>query len=74
MKTLDDCRIAIDEIDNQILKLLNSRMEVVEEVGKIKRDTGGAIYRPERERDIIQRLAKQNDESDGLLKDRKSVV
>lgn len=67
MKTLDDCRIAIDEIDNQILKLLNSRMEVVEEVGKIKRDTGGAIYRPERERDIIQRLAKQNDESDGLL-------
>lgn len=67
MKTLDDCRIEIDEIDNQILKLLNSRMEVVEEVGKIKRNTGGAIYRPERERDIIQRLVKQNNERGGLL-------
>ena len=67
MKTLEECRVAIDSIDNQILELLNNRMQVVEEVGKIKRGTGSAIYRPDRERDIIQRLAKMSQESGGLL-------
>ena len=67
MKTLDDCRIAIDSIDNEILELLNKRMKVVERVGEIKSDTGGAIYRPEREKAIIQRLSTQSLEASGLL-------
>ncbi|MCD6433974.1 MAG: prephenate dehydratase [Sulfurimonas sp.] len=67
MKTLDDCRVAIDSLDNEILKLLNERMEVVERVGEIKNDVGGAIYRPEREKDIIDRLTKLSKESKGLL-------
>jgi len=49
MKTLDDCRNAIDSLDNEMLELLNKRMKVVERVGEIKHDSGGAIYRPERE-------------------------
>ncbi len=61
---LDDLRNQIDTIDNQLLKLLNQRMEVVKEVGKYKEKTKGAIYRPEREKAIIDRLSKQ---SDGLL-------
>ena len=56
MKNLDECREAIDTLDNEILKLLNQRMHVVERVGEIKNDTGGAIYRPEREKAIIDRL------------------
>jgi chorismate mutase/prephenate dehydratase len=67
MKTLDDCRVAIDSIDDEILKLLNKRMQVVQRVGEIKHDTGGAIYRPEREKDIIKRLTRLSKESDGLL-------
>lgn len=67
MKTLDDCRVAIDTIDNEMLSLLNKRMKVVERVGEIKKDTGGAIYRPEREKAIIKRLAKINKEENGLL-------
>ncbi len=67
MKTLDDCRLAIDTIDDEILELLNKRMKVVERVGEIKSDTGGAIYRPEREKAIIQRLAKSSAEQNGLL-------
>jgi len=42
-KTLEDCRDAIDAIDNEMLELLNRRMQVVERVGEIKADTGGAI-------------------------------
>ena len=67
MKTLDECRVAIDSIDNEMLKLLNKRMQVVERVGEIKKETGGAIYRPEREKAIIERLNRLNEEEHGLL-------
>jgi len=67
MKTLDDCRVEIDKIDNEVLELLNKRMKVVERVGEIKKDSGGAIYRPEREKAIIDRLTKLNEEMGGLL-------
>ena len=66
-QTLEDCRDAIDSIDNQILELLNKRMKVVERVGEIKHDSGTAIYRPEREKDIISRLTNISKESDGVL-------
>jgi len=66
-KTLDDCRDAIDSIDNEMLVLLNKRMHIVERVGEIKNDTGGAIYRPEREKAIIDRLTKISLKSNGLL-------
>jgi len=58
---LEDLRDEIDSIDNELLELLNSRMEVVKNVGKFKQNTKGAIYRPEREKQIIQRLANQSD-------------
>jgi len=67
MKTLDDCRVKIDKIDNEILDLLNERMNVVERVGEIKSDTGGAIYRPEREKAIIDRLTEISKKNGGLL-------
>ena len=66
-KTLEDCREAIDSIDNEMLQLLNRRMEVVERVGEIKAESGGAIYRPEREKEIISRLIALSKESKGLL-------
>ncbi|WP_297484586.1 prephenate dehydratase [Sulfurimonas sp.] len=67
MKTLDECRVAIDALDNEMLELLNKRMSVVERVGEIKKETGGAIYRPEREKAIIERLYRLNEEQKGLL-------
>ena len=61
---LNDLRKEIDRLDNELLKLLNERMEVVKKVGEFKQQTKGAIYRPEREKQIIDRLASL---SDGLL-------
>jgi len=66
-KTLDDCRVAIDKLDNEILSLLNERMKVVHRVGEIKNEVGGAIYRPEREKAILSRLEKLSKEQNGLL-------
>jgi len=67
MKTLDDCRVAIDALDNEMLELLNKRMKVVERVGEIKHDSGTAVYRPEREKAIIERLTKLSQDSEGAL-------
>ncbi len=61
---LDILREKLDNIDNQLLELLNKRMQIVLEVGKVKAASGGAIYRPEREKSIINRLEKLNN---GLL-------
>jgi chorismate mutase/prephenate dehydratase len=56
--TLDDLRKKIDRIDTQLLELLNERMEVVKQVGELKRSTKAIIYRPEREKDILDRLKR----------------
>ena len=49
MNTLEECRTLIDTLDNEVIALLNRRMEVVRRVGEIKHESKGAIYRPERE-------------------------
>jgi len=67
MKTLEECRARIDEIDNEIVELLNQRMEVVRRVGEIKHENKTAIYRPEREKAIIDRLSAMSKASGGLL-------
>ncbi len=67
MKTLEDCRNAIDTLDGKILDLLNERMKVVHRVGEIKNSSGAPIYRPEREVAIIDRLTKLNEKNKGLL-------
>jgi len=67
MKTLDDCRREIDRLDDEMLDLLNERMRVVERVGEIKHESGGAIYRPEREKAIIERLSAKSKADGGLL-------
>lgn len=58
---LEGLRDKLDAIDNELLKLLNERMEVVHQVGVLKAQSGGAIYRPEREKAIIERLESLND-------------
>ena len=64
--TLDELRVKIDQIDDQLLELINERMEYVHQVGSLKNNEGAPIYRPEREQAILQRLKAKNH---GLLTD-----
>ena len=61
---LKKIRSQIDAIDDELLILLNKRMELVREVGSLKRAENSVIYRPEREQAILRRLGEQNS---GLL-------
>ncbi|MBN2768172.1 MAG: prephenate dehydratase [Campylobacterales bacterium] len=72
MMTLEELREKIDKVDDEILELLNKRMEYVSEVGDIKNTLESAIFRPEREHSIINRLTALSKKKDGIL-DRKAI-
>lgn len=57
---LQELRDKLDSIDNKLLELVNERMDIVHQVGLLKAQSGGAIYRPEREKAIIDRLESLN--------------
>lgn len=53
-------REKIDRLDRDLIELLNQRAEVVVEIGRIKRDTGGPIYAPDREQRVLERVRELN--------------
>ncbi|TAF67995.1 MAG: chorismate mutase [Cytophagales bacterium] len=59
-KELAHLREKIDSIDDQLIALLNQRMELVRAVGRLKRTNRSIIYRPEREQAILERLKANN--------------
>jgi chorismate mutase/prephenate dehydratase len=65
---LKKLREEIDKIDNEILRLLNKRMEIVKKVGELKNSSNAPIYRPEREKEIIERLTALSEKENGILK------
>src|SRR3954451_22370676 len=55
---LPELRQAIDALDDELLRLLNERARLVQEVGAIKAQLKQPFYVPERERQILERLAQ----------------
>jgi chorismate mutase len=53
-------RQRIDQIDDQLMKLLNARSACAVEIGRIKRRAGLAVYQPEREKWILDRVERNN--------------
>jgi chorismate mutase/prephenate dehydratase len=64
---LNELRSQIDNIDNEILRLLNKRMKIVKKVGELKNSSNAPIYRPEREKAIIERLTELSKKENGIL-------
>jgi len=54
---LTDIRRQIDALDARLVKLLSSRARLAQRIGRLKR---GAIYRPEREAQILRRAVALN--------------
>jgi len=55
-----DLRRRIDQVDDQLMKLLNSRSACAVEIGRIKRRIGMPVYQPEREKWILDRAERNN--------------
>ncbi|WP_456382994.1 prephenate dehydratase [Hydrogenimonas sp.] len=58
---LEELRKQIDAVDDRLLDLLNERIKIVQKVGELKHRNGTAIYRPEREKAILERLMARNE-------------
>jgi len=58
--SLEELRKKIDQIDRKLVELLNERARVVVEIGKIKNQTGGQVYAPDREKEVLEKIIKAN--------------
>ena len=67
---LSEWRARIDEVDEELVDLINKRLEYAVEIGRIKRAEGLEVRDPQRERDLLQRLQQYNQ---GPLGDRALV-
>ena len=55
-----DWRRKIDELDEQIVRLINQRAEAARAIGEIKQKTGLPVYEPNREKDVFDHVKRAN--------------
>jgi len=53
-------RKGLNLLDQRLLTLLNQRLRMALEIGKIKKEIGKKIYDPRREKEILDRLKRKN--------------
>ena len=59
-QSLEKLRTRIDELDNELLKLLNERAKCVIKIGKIKQKEKKDVLVPLREKELLDRLRTVN--------------
>jgi chorismate mutase-like protein len=57
---LDEYRVLIDDVDRRIVALLNERTQVVENIGRVKREAQLPIYEPKREDQVFANITGAN--------------
>lgn len=57
---LQPLREAIDQVDRKLVELLNERARLALEVGHVKRTSNAPVYRPEREAEVLRKVAALN--------------
>jgi len=57
---LEEFRVQVDDVDRRIVALLNERTRVVEEIGRVKRESKLPIYEPKREDQVFQNVTACN--------------
>ncbi len=57
---LKKLRNEIDRLDLEMLEILNRRLKVAQQIGKVKKSRQEEIYAPEREKEVISNLIKKN--------------
>ena len=57
METLEELRVRLDEIDDQIVNLYEQRMEICAHVGEYKIQTGKKVLDRQREKEKLENVA-----------------
>lgn len=56
---LNDLRLELNSIDDEIIKLLEKRFEITDAVGAYKKKENMQILQPERETEIIEKIKRK---------------
>lgn len=54
--TLQELRKQIDTIDDEIVALLEKRLQIAKQIGELKTRLNVEVYHPQREEEILKRL------------------
>ncbi len=57
---LSEFRKQIDELDEKIVSSIEERAKIASKIGEIKRESKEPIYRPDREREVYEKIKKIN--------------
>lgn len=57
---ISDWRRKIDDLDEQIVRLISQRAEAAQAIGEIKQKTGLPIYEPRREQEVFDHVRQAN--------------
>ena len=58
--SLKNLRRKIDNLDQEIIELLNKRANITLNIARLKRETGKSFYSPDREREVLNKIASIN--------------
>ena len=58
---IEDLRSRVDEVDRELIRILNERARIVQEIVTIKAEAGKPLFDPRREEEILQKVAQQNE-------------
>lgn len=58
---LDAYRRRIDQLDEEIVRLLNARATSANEIGRLKEQVGMEVYQPGRERTVLDHVRRVNE-------------
>ena len=56
-----ELRERVDLVDRELIRALNERARIVQEIMALKAETGAPVYDPRREEEILQRVVEQNE-------------
>ncbi len=58
---IEDLRGRVDEVDRELIRILNERARIVQELVAIKAEAGKALFDPRREEEILRKVADENE-------------
>ncbi len=56
-----ELRSRVDEVDRELIRILNERARIVQELVAIKAEAGKPLFDPKREEEILRRVAEKNE-------------
>jgi chorismate mutase len=58
---IEELRSRVDEVDRELIRILNERARIVQEIVTIKAEAGKPLFDPRREEEILQKVAQENE-------------